>query len=384
MQVNMKTALIAALPTSLGLFMQMDGLTVYSGVVLILSMIASLIVWETLQADQAALQAGRAQNADLQSTLEVLRHELSDSDEALARFLPTWKSHIETSIAESEQSITSLSSRFSNLVVELQEVIHSSHLGDSAQLNRDSSDDDKARLMGFFRQFSGISETNRQLAERIAKLNEFTSELDNMAGEVRAIAEQTNLLALNAAIEAARAGELGRGFAVVADEVRTLSAQSGDTGNRITEKTGEVNQVVIGLYEFFNDSSEEIEGAVKSGEDVVEQVVENLTRYSQRMEQEGKDLFLLGSRLQDEITQMLVDFQFQDRVSQVLKSVSHSVDQFNELIDQRRDSRMRGGPVVQFNIDAMLKRIGEGVSVTSATSAPGGNTLARSGTVEYF
>jgi methyl-accepting chemotaxis protein len=384
MQVKIKTVLVAALPACLGLFMQMNGLTVYSGVLLIVSMIASLIVWETLQADQAAIQAGRAQNAELDHALEVLRHELSDSEEVLARFLPTWKSHIETSIAESEQSITSLSSRFSNLVVELQEVIHASHLGDSAVSNINSSDEDKDRLMVFFRQFSSISETNRQLAERIANLNEFTSQLDNMAGEVRAIAEQTNLLALNAAIEAARAGELGRGFAVVADEVRTLSAQSGDTGNRITEKTGEVNQVVVGLYEFFNDSSEEIEDAVRSGEDVVEQVVENLTRYSQRMEKEGKDLFRLGSRLQDEITQMLIDFQFQDRVSQVLKSVSHSVDQFNELIEQRRGNRQRGEPAVQLNIDAMLKQVREGISVSSGSSTAAANTPAKGGTVEYF
>jgi methyl-accepting chemotaxis protein len=66
-------------------------------------------------------------------------------------------------------------------------------------------------------------------------LRESLAEIGEVVGAIARIAEQTNLLALNATIEAARAGEAGRGFAVVAGEVKTLSAQTRQATDRISE-----------------------------------------------------------------------------------------------------------------------------------------------------
>jgi methyl-accepting chemotaxis protein len=347
-----KTMIVASLPGMLGIMAQLNGLTVLSAVILLLSIVISIAVWETIQVEIRAMALVQSDNASLTLKCERQQRELKEAEDVTSSLLMDWRKRIDSSIDQSEHSITELSSRFSRLVDELNEVIRASHLGNSTNPVILSSAEDKEKLMAFFRQFSSISETNRELAERIANLHEFTCQLDNMAGEVRAIAEQTNLLALNAAIEAARAGELGRGFAVVADEVRTLSSQSGDTGNRITEKTGEVNQVVAALYDFFNDSSSEIQSAVTSGEKVVEEVVAHLASYSQQMEGEGKELFQLGTRLQHEITQMLIDFQFQDRISQVLRTVSTDAEQLNGLIEQRQNLRLQGKESEQWSLDS--------------------------------
>ncbi len=82
----------------------------------------------------------------------------------------------------------------------------------------------------------------------IHKLDERSSDINQIVQKIADIANQTNLLALNASIEAARAGEHGRGFAVVASEVGKLAEQTGkaleDVSASIAEMQQEMKQTV--------------------------------------------------------------------------------------------------------------------------------------------
>lgn len=86
--------------------------------------------------------------------------------------------------------------------------------------------------------------------DRVTRLVEKATAVDDMLRLIQTIASQTNLLALNAAIEAARVGEVGRGFAVVASEVKMLAQQTGtaakDIAARVADMHGLLGDVVGG------------------------------------------------------------------------------------------------------------------------------------------
>ncbi len=86
--------------------------------------------------------------------------------------------------------------------------------------------------------------------DRVTRLVEKATAVDDMLRLIQTIASQTNLLALNAAIEAARVGEAGRGFAVVASEVKMLAQQTGtaakDIAARVADMHGLLGDVVGG------------------------------------------------------------------------------------------------------------------------------------------
>ncbi|WP_129409339.1 methyl-accepting chemotaxis protein [Marinitoga lauensis] len=74
------------------------------------------------------------------------------------------------------------------------------------------------------------------LASSFENFNKKVEEIFDFVEKITDISKQTNLLALNAAIEAARAGEAGKGFAVVADEIRSLSIETNNIAEDISNQ----------------------------------------------------------------------------------------------------------------------------------------------------
>lgn len=104
-----------------------------------------------------------------------------------------------------------------------------------ADLNNRRLVESVARMNELSTQMEQIVQAVQVASGTINQLNRQANRVEEIVGAINQIASQTNLLALNAAIESARAGEHGRGFAVVADEVRKLAEESATATQEITQ-----------------------------------------------------------------------------------------------------------------------------------------------------
>lgn len=134
-------------------------------------------------------------------------------------------------------------------------------------------------------------EEMEQLELSIRKINDTSTEIEKIIGEINSIAQQTNMLSLNASIEAARAGELGKGFAVVATEVGELAARSSQAAKETNtlimstvEAIEEGKQISEQTMKVFDSMAEQIEKASTGVQDIENMVRKNVTIVTQAMD----------------------------------------------------------------------------------------------------
>ncbi|PWI33589.1 hypothetical protein DI392_08975 [Vibrio albus] len=303
-------------------------------------------------------QEDSEQNQKLSDSVHSLKQQLNDTYSFFSQIAPIWQRQLRSCSSQMEDNISTLTEKFAVLATEIGQVTQASHLSDEGHvLHEDELD--RHQLENVEGQFIEIENSNRQLSTRISNLTQYTTELESMASDVGAIADQTSLLALNAAIEAARAGESGRGFAVVADEVRKLSAQSGETGSHIIEKMEEVAGIVQELSKVSEQTNESITDAIASSQTVVDGVIDHLTTRGDKLKDEGNKLLTLSLQAHGEIEQMLVAFQFQDRISQILGQVVSSMSQMEALAEERHQSRSTDRIPEPLNVQELIDSMKE-------------------------
>ena len=284
-------------------------------------------------------KAHHAQQEILHGVLNV--RELCDN------LLPIWGKQIDTGRIETEDAVVDLTTRFSTLIDRLQAAMDASQGATSGNAQGEQG---IVALLNVSQKDLGLIivslksalETMESMMAQIAHLSEFADELKDMANDVASIAAQTNLLALNAAIEAARAGSAGRGFAVVAGEVRKLSNLSAETGKKISAKVEVVNATVSAVLERAKHYAQQEADVVNGSEMAIRRVLEDFGSAVAQMARSTEMLQAESAGIKQEIEDVLVSLQFQDRVGQIFSHVQSDLEKLHRHVQDSSEKNARG------------------------------------------
>ncbi len=312
--------------------------------------------------DQATtLSSDKNHELGLGSTNNVLQN-LSD---IIDKVIEVSNRQIESSRAQTEEAITQMSSRFTSLVVRLNSALDAAQLSNSVMPAKDGSastlldnvfTNSREQLSGVINNLAEALSNRKTSFEQLKVLADDTAVLKTMAEGVEKIASQTNLLALNAAIEAARAGEVGRGFAVVADEVRSLSIQSGETGRQISES---INHFTTSVENTMHQATKAMEKDLlleEQGSSTIKEVLENLEWMTKGMSESSEILNAESLEIVQQINDVIVSLQFQDRTSQILLHVIDGLRELPRVINEKIDM-VANGDTSALNVDEVLSAL---------------------------
>jgi methyl-accepting chemotaxis protein len=249
----------------------------------------------------------------------------------LQRVLPLWRHQVQLVKKQTESAGMQLTGSFSRVLEQFDAAgIGSAVIGKTSQTSGSISllTLCERELQPVVSSLNGVIDGKDTMMTSIRQLSEETRGLRELAEAVGAIAWQTNLLAVNAAIEAARAGESGRGFAIVAQEVRQLSQRSAETGKKITSGVDRVAAIMEKTMAIAEESIEVDKRAVN----ISGQIVEDVLKHVRKLGESADAMEVHGASIRQEVEQLMLAMQFQDRVGQIMQCVDDDMENLRHAV----------------------------------------------------
>lgn len=254
----------------------------------------------------------------------------------VSRVVPVWKRHIEASRNEAGKHIDALLQSFSSLSDGLSVAAREVE-GSTLSLRAGTTDElvevHREAIDGLLGPMQEATRQRQAMVDEVAGLHDELHALQRLVKDVRQIAANTGLVALNASIEAHRAGREGQGFAVVAQEVRSLSGQCDRNGAQLAQRIQSLAERIErtrnqALAQSRSDEEIELRARLQA-RDVVAVLVRDLSRSLES----SRELQSLSSRLGQDLEQIFVGFQFQDRLTQMLDAIGNDMHRFASWVE---------------------------------------------------
>jgi len=287
-------------------------------------------------------------NALTRKTLDALGwHHASDSLAAHASpsathmipLVQVWERQIDEASRHGTEAVDQLTTIFVGIERQLAEAIEAT-MRTAAQMRSGSvtesvsgMDTARDRLLHVMSMIEEAVQANHALFDSVRNAVDAVKELSETAQSVEKIAQMTALLSINARIEAARAGAAGQGFAVVADEVRRLAAESRRESQAIMTRVARIDSVILQAADAAAQLKVRDHHLIQHSRDEIQSVLDDVGAAVQDMMQASETLGEIGQHTRASVGEALVQFQFQDRVSQRLAHVQTSLQDFSHQLE---------------------------------------------------
>lgn len=260
--------------------------------------------------------------------------------------LPVWRRNLDAARSHSERSTSQLLESFAGVSGQLDQAL--AIADDAPTLELGAHD----MLMQHHRpQIEQLVAVARQAmatkAQMQSVLDTFAAELKDMAGltrDVQNIGRATHLLALNTSVEATRAGSSSGGFMAVAQEVRTLAGESREAGSRLARHVAVLQERLsaVQLEARRHEADDEELGlrTEQAARTLVTALLDSLTEATRAT----RNLHGVGRQLQGEIERVMVGLQSQDRLSQMIQSVTDDMGRLTSHLHGARDELVATPP----------------------------------------
>jgi methyl-accepting chemotaxis protein len=248
----------------------------------------------------------------------------------LIAVLPVWLRHVGSVKVQTEEAVNRLVVSFASINSQFE----SAGFGNSAEAEEKGNTFSlltlcERELRPVVSMMTKMLDSKKTLLDAVDKMAVATKELASMASDVGLIAAHTNILAINAAIEAAHAGNNGRGFSIIAKEIRSLSQTSAEAGKRIAERMVGVEQVMKATVEMAEGASESDRLAIELSGNVIQDVLAHVRELGHKADQMREQ----GRVIRADTENLLVDLQFQDRVSQIISVIDTDIGRLQTRLE---------------------------------------------------
>ncbi|MGR9012503.1 MAG: methyl-accepting chemotaxis protein [Gammaproteobacteria bacterium] len=293
----------------------------------------------------------------------------TELERLLLTISPILSQHVMVSREHTEQEIISLTSRFASMVSELQHIVESTDSaldGQHYHLDRViiTSRDLLQPVVESLRQTHALEHDVmgglQELSGHMVGLNSIVKEAHGLTGQI-------SLLADNAANESSLAGEQGQGFAITANSARQLADESLQIDQRLSNKVNEIIAAVNALLIISESSMQADDSILFQAEANINQTLSHLGLTLSHYRDDIEALRNNAEQIRDEINNVLVALQFQDRVSQILSQVENNLLNLQKTIEKiQQQGSNRDGNMIQ--VDEAVEHIEQNYKSVSSQS----------------